>query len=333
MIAQVALPLPINKLFSYSLPPETATFTKPLSRIKVPFNNRSLTGFVLRLEEGDGVGLKQAQELLDCVPLVDDVCFDLCSWAAGYYVAPIGLALKYALSSSIKIEKYCVVRTEDPSVGHLNGMTLKKACVLAGKETIFSHFHHSAIRLCDVFTGKALETGSHEVKAAESRPMLYLAAVEDRKEYYLSLISRRLDEGKNVLMLLPDYRAVGGFFYDLFSRAFPGAVFWYGSSIPEKRRAETYFRARVERGRLILGSKSAVFLPLAANDLIIVERPEEDEYRNEEGFKFNAVRLAMKRAEIEGIPVVLGSAAPPVELMKSAEEGLEIGRASCRERV
>ena len=52
-----------------------------------------------------------------------------------------------------------------------------------------------------------------------------------------------------------------------------------------------------------------------------MERPEEDEYRNEEGFRFNAVDLAMKRAEIEHIPVVLGSVSPPLEIYKRAIDG------------
>ena len=106
------------------------------------------------------------------------------------------------------------------------------------------------------------------------------------------------------------------------SESFPGAVFWYGSSLPEKKKAETYFRARAEGGRLILGNKSCVFLPLLDNGLVIIERPEEDEYRNEEAFRFNAVRLAVRRAEIEGVRAVLGSAAPPLEVLKWAAEGV-----------
>ena len=52
--------------------------------------------------------------------------------------------------------------------------------------------------------------------------------------------------------------------------------------MPEKKRAETYFRARAKGGCLILGNKACVFLPVADTGLIIVERPEEDEYRNED---------------------------------------------------
>jgi primosomal protein N' (replication factor Y) len=53
--------------------------------------------------------------------------------------------------------------------------------------------------------------------------------------------------------------------------------------------------------------------------LVIVERQEEDEYRNEEGFKFNAVTLAIKRASLANIPVVLGSTCPSMEMYHYAE--------------
>ncbi len=107
-------------------------------------------------------------------------------------------------------------------------------------------------------------------------------------------------------------------------------MLWFHSAMTEKKRAETYFRARSEKGRVILGHRTSVFLPLADIGLIIVERPEEDEYRNKEAFKFNAVRVAMKRAEIEGVPIVLGSIAPPVEAMKWAAEGsIDVKESRC----
>jgi primosomal protein N' (replication factor Y) len=84
---------------------------------------------------------------------------------------------------------------------------------------------------------------------------------------------------------------------------------------------ETYFRARNEGGVLVLGSRSCLFLPVFQNGHIIVERPEEDEYRNEEGFRFNAVNLAIRRAEIEGTPILLGSVSPPLEIFKRVVDG------------
>ena len=177
--------------------------------------------------------------------------------------------------------------------------------------------------MADPFTGgKVAGRTSPGLQATgAARPTLFTGCVEERLNLYTSLIAEELGRGRSVLMLLPDYRAAGAYFYRSLVKSFPGAVFWYGSSAAGKRKAESYFRARAERARLILGNKSCVFLPVAANGLIIVERPEEDEYRNEEAFRFNAVRLALKRAQIEGVRCVIGSAAPPVEIARWASDG------------
>jgi len=321
MIARVALPLPIDKEFSYFLPPALATYARPLTRVKVPFRHRSLVGFIMGLEEGEESGLKPVQGLVDCLPLIDRACFDLCAWASRFYAAPMGLVLKYALSSAINIEKYTLVKTEEPGLAHLNDLTLKKACAATGKMRVLDYLRKSLVDLVDVFTHRSMQRAAPPASGAAYEPAVYLAGAEERRRRYLSLIEKELGLGRSVLVLLPDYDAAGAFFRASFEERFGGAASWYGSAVTEKKRAEAYFRARGEGGRLVLGNKSCVFLPLWDLGLVIIERPEEDEYRNEEAFKFGAVRLAMKRAEIEGARLVIGSAAPPVEIVAWARGG------------
>jgi primosomal protein N' (replication factor Y) len=331
MIAHVALPLPIHRTFSYVVPDTFQPFVAPGLRVGVPFGSRSLVGFVVEVEDGEGEGLKPVSDLIDCFPLIDEACLALCRWSARYYLAPLGLALKYAPSSAIKIDRYCRIEALDPSVAALDGLTLKKACATSDKPRIFDYVRRSMVRLHDVFTDRPIEAYQPEGSAACAPPILYRAGVGERKEHYLSLIAGQLAEGRNVLMLLPDRHIVGDFFSRPLLERFPDAVLWYHSGMTEKKRAEVYFRARTETGRVLLGSKSAVFLALARTGLIIVERPEEDEFRNEEAFKFNAVQVAMKRAALEGAGLVLGSVAPPVDVMRKAADGAVViteGRAA-----
>ncbi len=322
MIVDVALPLPIDKVFSYAVPVVLAPFARPFLRVRVPFGTRSLVGFVLRVGDGAEEGLRAIHDFVDAAPLIDDACFELCTWASRYYAAPIGLSLKYALSLTVRTDKYRVVKTSEPSLVHLNNLTLKKACAVTGRIRVLDYLNRSLLELADIFTGKKLERGRRPRPAGLHPATLFLGGVAERLAFYTALISEELSHGRNVLMLLPDYQAAGAFFSRALSESFPGAVFWYGSSLPEKKKAETYFRARAEGGRLILGNKSCVFLPLLDNGLVIIERPEEDGYRNEEAFRFDAVRLAVRRAGIEGVRAVLGSAAPPLEFLKWAAEGV-----------
>jgi len=151
--------------------------------------------------------------------------------------------------------------------------------------------------------------------------ILYIGDIESRLEYYTDLISIHLNKGGNVLMLLPDYYITGRYFYRMLFKRFHNNVLWYGATTKGRQRMETYFKARNEGGFLILGNISCTFLPVLNNSLIVVDRHEEDEYRNEEGFKFNAGLLVMKRAEIEHIPVVFGSVAPSMEIFKFVQDG------------
>jgi primosomal protein N' (replication factor Y) (superfamily II helicase) len=322
MIVHVALPLPIHRVFSYSLPNDIAPYVEPLSRVRIPFNNRSLVGFVLEKSSvASEENLKAVEDLVDPLPLIDSRCFQLCQWSSNFYVSPLGLVLKYALPSFIKAERYLRVGTADSSMSHLDGASLSKAYGAIGKVGLLDSLSRSVLSLNDVFTGLPLTPEGGISSPAELQPMAYSADIDQRIDFYLSLVARTLSSGKNVLVLLPDRHGVGDVHHRALVSAFPGLVYWYVSSMTEKKKAESYFRARNEVGRLFLGNKSTVFLPIRDLGLIIVERPEEEEYRNEKGFKFNAVRLALRKAEIEKASLVLGSVSPSIEVMRGVMDG------------
>ena len=179
MIADVALPLPIDKIFSYAVPDGLAPFVRPCLRVKVPFRTRSLAGFVLDVHDGAEAGLKPIQGLIDCVPLLDDACFELCTWASSYYAAPLGLVLKYALSLPSKTEKYRVLRTEEPSCAHLDNLTLKKACAQTGRVRVLDCLNRSLAEITDSFTGKRAEGRERVcVQGGARRVALFVGGVE-----------------------------------------------------------------------------------------------------------------------------------------------------------
>lgn len=321
MIVGVALSIPVTKTFSYSVPEKWETFVKPFSRVRVPFHNRILTGFVVGAEEKHDTGLKSIHEIVDVFPLVDGALAGLCEWASSYYIMPMGMILKYVLPASLQLENHVLIKTLDEHISGLEGTSLKKAYKSPGKDTIFQYFYDGSIGLQDVFTNKPFmplqDVGATSGTAEKT---LYVGNIDSRLEYYMTHIAGQINEGKNVLMLLPDYYAVGRFYYKALVERFRGSVIWYGSPVKALTKMETYFRARTGGGFVILGNKSSAFLPIAHNSLIIVERHEEDEYRNEEGFKFNANTIALRRAEIENVPVIFGSASPSMEMYKYVED-------------
>ena len=182
----------------------------------------------------------------------------------------------------------------------MNGLTLKKAINLFRRESIFQYHETGLITLCDTLTEHTFSpiTDSNIEKEIRDN-VLFIGDVQNRLDYYTEAIASTLQKGSNVLMLLPDHYAAGSYFKKIFSEKFGDKVLWYGSETTAKSRMETFFRVRDEGGFLVLGNKSCVFLPICKQALIIVERQEEDEYRNEEGFKFNAV-YGCRKTGIDG---------------------------------
>jgi primosomal protein N' len=320
MIVDVAIPIPVAKTFSYTVPDRWKPFAKKFLRLKVPFHNKVHTGVITDIYDNDSPGLKEIREIIDVFPIIDSTLIELSTWLSHYYITPIGPVLKYLLPPTLNIEPYITIQAKNSEASRMNGLTLKKAINLFHRESIFQYHETGSITLCDTLTEHTFSPITDSNREKEIRDnVLLIGDVQNRLNYYIEAIMGALQKGSNVLMLLPDHYAAGGYFKKIFSEKFGDRVLWYGSETTAKSRMGTFFRVRDEGGFLVLGNKSCVFLPVCKQALIIVERQEEDEYRNEEGFKFNAVMVAIKRASTGGIPVILGSACPSMEMYHYAK--------------
>lgn len=328
MVVQIALPLPIAKTFSYLIPDRLQSFINMFQRVIVPFHNRYTFGYIVDVNGSSYEGLKEISDILDIHPLLGKDIERLCLWASNYYLTPIGLVFKYAVPKYIRPDRYLFVASLDraqnkKSLNHLQGIKLEKAFSIMGKENVLECLQDGSITLKDRFTKKEfiLYGDNEDKKDIKHEKILFLGGYRRRIEYYSELIETGIKKDKNILMLIPDYDTTGQFFYNTFVERFGERFYWYGSSIKQDSRMETYFRARNEKGVIIMGNKSSLFLPINNLSHIIIERHEEDSYRNENEFKFNAWEVGIKRAEIEGCPITLGTVAPKTEIFKRIHEG------------
>ena len=101
MFAEVALPLPLHRTFTYRLPADLAAGAVPGARVLVPFGRRSRIGWVESLHETSDVKrVRDVQRVLDDEPSVPPHLLRLCRWLADYYVAPLGIVLRTALPAA-----------------------------------------------------------------------------------------------------------------------------------------------------------------------------------------------------------------------------------------
>lgn len=310
MIVDVALPIPVGRSFSYTVPDELAPYIFKLARVLVPFRYRETAGVVVAVRDGEDGGLKSVAGVLDFFPLIGDELPALLQWSSSFYVTPEGVVFKHALPSTGDLERFLVVDAAGQE--DLAGLPLRKAIRKFGRTRLLQLYNDRVLDLCDTLTGEpfAAPPPASPVRGeVERERVLFIDSVEERLAYYNAMISGHLGRGGNVLVLVPDYYAAGAWFTKRLKESYGARVLWFGSGTPVKQRMETYFRSRREGGHIVLGTKSCVFLPLHDLSLLIVERSDDDEYKNEEGFKFNSLRVAVERARLKGASIVLGSAA------------------------
>jgi primosomal protein N' (replication factor Y) len=141
-----------------------------------------------------------------------------------------------------------------------------------------------------------------------------------KTEVYFEAVAEALSEGKQALILLPEI-ALTVQFLDRFEARFGcRPVEWHSDlSLRERKRA---YRA-VMRGeaRVVVGARSALFLPFAKLGLIVVDEEHEQAYKQEEGVIYHARDMAVVRARLENCAIVLASATPSLETYGNAKTG------------
>ena len=316
MIAQVVLPLPLPKIFLYNVPEEMAPVASSYARVRVPFGGRKMAGYIVGIEEGRGEGLKDLQEVIDPFSLLDDATSKLCHFVSHFFIAPLGLVLKCAIPPRLSLEGFLLLETR----GARQAVPLRSAIREHGRTKVLLMVRDGKARLLDPFTGKEFQPMPSVFKGG-SQKMLFLGNQRSRLEYYKEAIAEALKEDENVILLTPDrFSMVASLLREL-SSCFRGRVYTFGSHLKERERAELFFKVRNEGGLVLIGHRSPLFLPIMRNGLIIMDRPEDDEYFTKEAPRFHALHVAMKRAELCGAKLILGSISPPLEVYKGVKEG------------
>ncbi|RMF95111.1 MAG: primosomal protein N' [Gammaproteobacteria bacterium] len=141
-----------------------------------------------------------------------------------------------------------------------------------------------------------------------------------KTEVYLAAAARCLAAGRQCLVLVPEIGLTPQLLARFESRlGLPVATLHSGLADGERLRA--WLAAARGDARVIIGTRSAVFTPLARPGLIIVDEEHDASYKQQDGFRYSARDLAVRRAQQLGLPVVLGSATPALESLENARSG------------
>jgi len=283
---EIAIKSPLRRLLIY----ESANVVSPGARVRVPVKNSKRLGIVWAKTAEVPPGLKSISDHLDVEPIFDQKTLEFYDVASRYYGLALGELLNFSLPK--KIREGEALKEFEPKVFS----PLLPALSPAQQEVVEEVQAKSGF-VCHLLVG---ETGS------------------GKTEIYLKLIEKILNEGGQVLVLVPEISLTPQL-EDRLKNRLGKEVSLFHSSLKESKRMEAFCRARAGQSDVFLGARSALFLPFKGLRLIVVDEEHDASYKQNERGTYQARDLAILKAKLLQIPILLGSATPSLESYQRAK--------------
>ena len=380
MFVDVILPVPLDGVFTYSVPTPLAEQVKIGVRVLVPFGrNKTYVGIVAKTHKGplpNGMQIKDIFQVLDVSPILLDSQLRLWQWIADYYMSPIGEVYKAALPSGLKAEDGYKPKTEtyirltpqfrNEQALHIALDMLQRAPKQQAAFIDFLHFDseitrdellnqgHSLQTVTALIKRGLLETYEQEVGRLnhggephldkiqplsvaqqdaynqiqfsflkKNVTLLHGVTSSGKTELYIHLIRQTLEKKQQVLYLLPEIALTVQIMSRL-QRVFGDRLGIYHSKYSDAERVEIWQKQLSGHPYdVILGARSAVFLPFQNLGLVIVDEEHETSYKQQDPMpRYHARSAAIMLAQMfSSCRVLLGTATPSLETYHNAKTG------------
>jgi primosomal protein N' (replication factor Y) (superfamily II helicase) len=294
--AEVAVPLPMRQSFTYRIPDELQRSDLIGRAVRVPFRGRKLVGVVVGGSfEASRKGLRAINDWVG-----DDYCIveedrALAEWIAEYYGCAVGEAMGLFLPPRPGTRARAVKQSD--SVEALLPLDPTAAQIAAIDAVLPS------------LRGSRFESF-----------VLHGVTGSGKTEVYLRLIGEALELGRSALVLLPEIALTPQTLSRVHER-FPGKVAAYHSRLSHGERCAVWEAAARGEIPVVVGPRSAGFVPRPKLGLIVVDEEHDSSYKAEDRPRYHARDVALWRGQRWNIPVVLGSATPSLESWQNAVAG------------
>ena len=353
MIVNVLVPLALNEPFSYnsSFELEVGDF------VSVPFGNKTMIGLVLEInvQVKDGIKLKDVVDIINIKPLQKEL-ITFMKWTSEYNLIPFGNVLKMVATPlnflKDKVEKYFQLNTDIL----LPALTAKQQLVFdyladgkiatkldivkntgVGDAVLKNMVRDSVVK--EIYNEKKLvqsigefslnslsveqQEAFDEISKSNDYNVFVLEGTtgSGKTEVYFHLIAKLLKESnKQALILLPEIALTSQLILR-FKKQFNFEPAVWHSEITESKKSDIFKSVLNNDVRVVIGTRSALFLPFNDLGLIIVDEEHDASYKQSENGCYNGRDLAIVRAKINNIPIVLASATPSLETLINVDKG------------
>ena len=355
----VLLPYPFPGPFDYRVPP--GLDPRPGDLVLVPLNRREVIGVVWDGVADHRVGdnrLRPVAAVLDAVPMRADMR-SLVDWIAAYTLAAPGEVLAMALRTNALgaeppplgwalAEPQPALRRTDararvlaalargplPAAAVATSAAVSPAVVrgMADAGALVPVGLKPAARFGEPdpeHTGPVLSAAQakaaealREAVAARRFAVFLLDGVtgSGKTEIYLEAVAECLRQGRQALVLLPEIALSAQWMARFKARFGTAPAAWHSDLSPRTRRT-TWRAVNAGEARVVVGARSALFLPFPDLGLVVIDEEHETAFKQEDGVVYHARDMAVVRARLCGAPAVLASATPSLETIANVEAG------------
>ena len=312
-VLRVAVDAPQHSGLSGALDYLSERSLAPGTLLRVPLGKRELLGIVWHgaAAAPAGYALRTVGEVFEALPPLAPAWLALVDFAAGYYQRGVGeLALAVLPPELRKLDATGLVKRLARLVTKLDKAD---AAGVAGLPAVV----RPALGTEQTTALQAFELSLRQPRPA---PMLLFGVTGSGKtEVYLHAAEQVLATGRQVLVLVPEINLTPQL-EARFAERFPAhRMVSMHSGLTPVQRLQHWLMAHLGRADIVLGTRLSVFAPLARLGLIVVDEEHDPSYKQQEGARYSARDLAVYRAHLERIPVILGSATPSLETWQRAE--------------
>jgi primosomal protein N' (replication factor Y) len=284
----------------------------------------------------------------------------LIEWTADYYLAPIASVLRMSLASASALEGGRTVTEYRATglvperltpqraqalerIGERQGLVRELATIAGVSDGVIRGLVKAGaieaveVALDDPFAAPDPDHDPPELEAAQQAAAARLVEAvrgadfapflldgvtgSGKTEVYFEAIAESLRRGRQTLVLLPEIALTEPFLKRFAARFGHEPVAWH-SGLRQSQRRRAWRAIATGHARVVVGARSSLFLPYPELGLIVVDEAHEASFKQEDGVQYHARDVAVMRAKLEQIPVVLASATPAIESRHMAEVGV-----------
>jgi primosomal protein N' (replication factor Y) len=360
-VVDVLVPVALDRAYSYRVPEALALAPGDIVSVPLGAREATAVVWAENAKPNPRLDnrLKDVEEKLDLPPLKDELR-DFVDWVANYTVASRGMVLRMCLrmGEHLGAERERVgVRLAGAAPAR---MTAARARVLELLGDGIIRGKSDAAREAGVSTGVidglidegTLETlvlppepvaekpdpdfvttdftadqksAADELKATMARGGYSVTLLDGvtgsgKTEVYFEAVADAIRAGRQSLILMPEI-ALTAQFLDRFAARFGVRPAEWHSEVSPRKRARTWRAVADGEVSVVVGARSALFLPYADLGLIVVDEEHDQAYKQEDGVRYHARDMAVVRGHVARIPVVLSSATPSLETEVNARRG------------